>query len=722
MENKIEDLIVKYKDQIKGLNSETAISHCFSNLLNDLFSESNLNFVEEYLGSLERYIEVKGRDLIIRGKLDAFYGNAIIEFKNDIIKKKEEAEKQQNRYLTILLDDENNKEINYLSINTDGKTFFVYCPEILIKDPTADKIDIKLILLAEINIFEISNFEFYLFLDRYLFRKVPKVPDVSEFIKDFGLQSPTFNFTFYLLKNVWFTVKDKNPFNIIFSNWDNYLSIAYGTKLNNDELFLRHTFLSIFSKILLSKVFSNKSKNIDLFNVLKGDFFSEIGIINFLEEDFFSWVTNQDVFSNLEQTFLKISQQLDNYSIGKIITNYNIDLLKELYQQLVDPETRHDLGEYYTPDWLAEKIVSEIIPENPKAKFLDPSCGSGTFLMMLIKYKKQLLMNENNLLDLILDSVFGFDVHPLAVTISKANYLLALGDLLKNRKNNISIPIYLTNSIWLRKRDEFVPLTLDEQFEVLKLPLADREINIPLEILENNELYDEIIGLIESYINNYYDKESNIDIFYKFFLNYFEANLLTKRTIDCIFEIAQTITELKLNNKDTIWIFILKNLYKPYFFFNKFDFIIGNPPWLVYRNIKNEDYKAFVKDNITIRYNLGSIKDKKLFTHLEIATLFFLRCCDLYLKKFGKIVFILPRSIYSSDHHDYFRQNKFIFDAGMKFYQIWDLKEVKPMFKVPSCVLFGEIGDQTIYPFEAKRIIGKLSDKNLTSHFPHSFE
>ena len=38
------------------------------------------------------------------------------------------------------------------------------------------------------------------------------------------------------------------------------------------------------------------------------------------------------------------------------------DLLKQLYQYLVPRHLRHDLGEYYTPDWLAQRV-------------LDPACG-----------------------------------------------------------------------------------------------------------------------------------------------------------------------------------------------------------------------------------------------------------------------------------------------------------------------------------------------------------
>ena len=34
--------------------------------------------------------------------------------------------------------------------------------------------------------------------------------------------------------------------------------------------------------------------------------------------------------------------------------------LKKLYQYLVPKQLRHDLGEYYTPDWLAERLLNQL--------------------------------------------------------------------------------------------------------------------------------------------------------------------------------------------------------------------------------------------------------------------------------------------------------------------------------------------------------------------------
>jgi type I restriction-modification system DNA methylase subunit len=59
------------------------------------------------------------------------------------------------------------------------------------------------------------------------------------------------------------------------------------------------------------------------------------------------------------------------------------DLLKKLYQQLIPRELRYNLGEYYTPDWLAERLLNMFegrkFSGNPDKRIIDPTCGSGIF-------------------------------------------------------------------------------------------------------------------------------------------------------------------------------------------------------------------------------------------------------------------------------------------------------------------------------------------------------
>ena len=60
-------------------------------------------------------------------------------------------------------------------------------------------------------------------------------------------------------------------------------------------------------------------------------------------------------------------------------------MLKALYESLIDPAQRHDLGEYYTPDWLAAKLTRVALADPLRQQVLDPACGSGTFLFHAVR-------------------------------------------------------------------------------------------------------------------------------------------------------------------------------------------------------------------------------------------------------------------------------------------------------------------------------------------------
>ncbi len=77
------------------------------------------------------------------------------------------------------------------------------------------------------------------------------------------------------------------------------------------------------------------------------------------------------------------------------------------------------MGEYYTPDWLARVMVRELVTDPLDQRVLDPACGSGTFIAEAVTHYIEAAngsgQHPKQVLDRLLESVAGIDVHPVAV-------------------------------------------------------------------------------------------------------------------------------------------------------------------------------------------------------------------------------------------------------------------------------------------------------------------
>ncbi len=379
------------------------------------------------------------------------------------------------------------------------------------------------------------------------------------------------------------------------------------------------------------------------------------------------------------------------------MTKVDEDLLKELYENLVDRETKHDLGEVYTPDWLVELTLREA--EFGKGKrLLDPACGSGTFLFTAIQLLREQGLKDVPLVDEALQNIVGVDVHPLAVTISKVNYVLALTPDLASYTKTVVIPVYMANSL-----EGINPAG----GKMVKISADGKDyFHIPTSMAEHPTSLDKVIDEMNKYTGG------DADIALAGFSSYLESQGY-KDWVYLWRANLKLMRKLIKERRDTIWTFILKNYYRPAYLHRlQFDLVAGNPPWLSYRYITEPEYQARIKA-LTFSYGLLSKKDVKLYTHMELATLFFVLSTDAYLKKGGTIAFVMPRSVLTGA-----KQHK-RFQEFLQSYQLppaqleklLDFEEVTPLFKVPACVLIATKQGQK-EKVEVKTLNGELTSKN----------
>jgi hypothetical protein len=169
--------------------------------------------------------------------------------------------------------------------------------------------------------------------------------------------------------------------------------------------------------------------------------FPRLEKIDFSEEPFSEnlWADDAELAGELKC----LSAAMEEYSPSQAEEDVSSsgDLLKALYQELFPRALRHRLGEYYTPDWLARHVLDQVgYGGQLNQRLLDPACGSGTFLLTAIgRIRAARLSSQSSglpdssrdeLCRHILSHVAGIDLNPLAVMTARANYLIAINDLL----------------------------------------------------------------------------------------------------------------------------------------------------------------------------------------------------------------------------------------------------------------------------------------------------
>lgn len=103
------------------------------------------------------------------------------------------------------------------------------------------------------------------------------------------------------------------------------------------------------------------------------------------------------------------------------------DTARALYHDVVPRALRHALGEYFTPDWLAAHALARAgFTGEPGQTVLDPTCGSGAFLVQALRAKKARIPDPEALAEDVARTIVGVDVNPIAARMARANLRLAM--------------------------------------------------------------------------------------------------------------------------------------------------------------------------------------------------------------------------------------------------------------------------------------------------------
>jgi hypothetical protein len=473
--------------------------------------------------------------------------------------------------------------------------------------------------------------------------------------------------------------------------WAKLLETALGTQFeDSDELFIEHTLLVNSAEIIAHVVLGVDVAARPPLSLLSGSSFEQSNIFGVVEADFFDWV----VLRRGGEAFIRaLARRLARFDWGAV----KHDVLKVLYESVIRPEIRKKLGEYYTPDWLAEKVVEEVVTDPLKQRVLDPACGSGTFLFHAVRRylaaadAKKIALTAT--LDGVTSHVLGMDLHPVAVTLARVTYLLAIGKQRLNRKRGpIQIPVFLGDSMQWRQKNP--TLFTERELRIVaddKRELVVAEFRFPSSVLKNAQDFDTLVQRLADLAASGDDSKktpkarSAVGV-----LRHLAIPEEAHATITATFE---TMCRLHDQGRNHIWGYYIRNLARPEWLArieNRADVLVGNPPWLSYRFMPVRMQESFREMSEARRLWGGA----KVATNQDLSALFATRMVQLYLKMDGRFGFVMPNAVVDRGQFSGFRSGSFDDTDGelrVAFGVPWDLRRLRPhFFPRGAAVIFGK--------------------------------
>ncbi len=444
------------------------------------------------------------------------------------------------------------------------------------------------------------------------------------------------------------------------------------------ELFVRHTYLALLAKTLSALVTLGedgvaKSLLADPTSIITGQAISDAGVLTSDDNDFFVWPAKG---TNPQRIVGALTRPLQRFS-----DDYTDDVFRHLYEDVVDAETRHELGEFFTPKWIAQLIVRHTITSHSDT-VLDPACGSGTFLVFALRKKARLLSSTKQLegsdLSKLLNQVSGIDVNPLSVTLARTNLYLTTIAILKGRQQppEIKPHVYVADTFVLPRFTDEEQRQLGEEGSKSAVIYAPVTPNVTVPVLPRLTP-DELNNWVETMGQHLEDHSGKVRL-----------EKLDDDLVEFFHALETTMTQLRKKYGDNLWKFVLRNYGIPPLLRRKFDVVIGNPPWLSFREAK-ESIKEMMEE-ISIQYDVRPSVQTK--TSFNLAVAFFLASSH-FVKSGGKIGFVFPLSVIDSPAHSPFVDLL----LGRKLFSLrraYDLQDVTPHpfpHDLPSCILIAEV-------------------------------
>ena len=524
-------------------------------------------------------------------------------------------------------------------------------------------------------------------------------PTAENLERHFGNSSDVFLAGNLLLKEAYDAHREDPTVAVKRRLWQDLLQVALGKDAatagdESDWLFIRHTYITsliavIMQQQLLGDVAHYASERPDA--LLKGQILAEQSDLHgVIDADLFTWPTEVG-----ESTYLR--------EIARVVEWFDwAQNAKEvgptLYQNVITQEERKRLGEYYTPRWLAKEITETVVDAPLSQRVLDPSCGSGTFIETAVEHilNHSGSLSRTETLKKLQENVVGIDIHPVAVQLAKATWVMAAADTIRAARTEgtdtgaVSAPIYLGDSMQLRYDTGTLSASQSielETHETLPDHTAPIIFSIPKELARRQADIDQLISEMAIAIDESKNAEHVADAY--------EMSDACRQSMKAV---ATLMRELHAADRNHVWAYYIRNMIRPAVIAEeKVDCIIGNPPWLTY-NQSADIIRQELREMSEQRYQIWA--GGKQASNQDIATLFYTRCAELYARPGTQIGMVMPHSALRAGQHLKWRGGNYKRKGGrntpsiglnLRVHEPWDLDNVVPnFFPMPASVVFAQ--------------------------------
>ncbi len=388
------------------------------------------------------------------------------------------------------------------------------------------------------------------------------------------------------------------------------------------DLFVAHTFLVVVARSVAQLLSDDPSaRNPDVVRSL-------------VDEGFVSWVLETPQGEQWASGLFDTASRFDWRESRR-------DVFREMYETVIDKDLRRYFGEYYTPDWLAQMVVEEVLDDEwcersinkviaardpvDGVGVLDPACGSGTFLYHAAqRILDHPLVNNSDVsdvekADVVARLVNGIDIHPIAVEIARATLLRAMPSVPSSGLR--SLRVWQGDALGEEGDTQNQQTSVFTQKDDTKLTFQSPGggvVVLPVEFLGKGPVQYNLTVLVNAAKEVPGNPGATLP-------GWMLSNLSegAAEQVKAAFASLATIIQTE---GDGVWAWFMSNQAGPHLLsLTKVDRIVANPPWVIMSKVQEPERKNSLENLIDREdlYSSGSVGNRGAF---DIAALF-LRLC-----------------------------------------------------------------------------------------------